>query len=207
MAVKVSAGANLLRKVVDNTQGQYQGQNIDPDADLISSLKAGDDAAFAQLMERHLTTIYNLAYYMVGDQMSAEDISQTVFLKTWQNISNWIPGQAKLITWMRRVATNACLDHLRKKKPIYTDQVPEIEDRADTPFEALSRQNQGRRVKTALMHLPERQRGAVTLSYYQGVSQREGAAIMEISEGAYESLLVRGRKSLKTLLETERADI
>lgn len=155
-------------------------------------------------MERHLTTIYNLAYYMVGDQMSAEDISQTVFLKTWQTISDWKPGQAKLITWMRRVTTNACLDYLRKKKPIYTDKVPELVDGGDTPFEALSRQDQSARVKMALMSLPERQRGAVTLSYYQGLSQRDGAAVMNISEGAYESLLVRGRKTLKTLLETER---
>lgn len=190
----------MLRKVVDNTTDQH----LDPDADLISSLQAGESAALETLMERHLTTIYNLAYYMVGDQMSAEDISQTVFLKTWQTISDWKPGQAKLITWMRRVTTNACLDYLRKKKPIYTDKVPELVDGGDTPFEALSRQDQSARVKMALMSLPERQRGAVTLSYYQGLSQRDGAAVMNISEGAYESLLVRGRKTLKTLLETER---
>ncbi len=192
----------MLRKVVDNTAKEH----LDPDADLISSLKAGDNNALGQLMERHLTTIYNLAYYMVGDQMSAEDISQSVFLKTWQGISKWEPGQAKLITWMRRVATNACLDHLRKKKPIYTDTVPEVVDLADTPFEALSRQNQSDRMKTALQKLSDRQRMAVTLSYYQELNQREGAAAMDISEGAYESLLVRGRKALKVILENDRVE-
>ena len=202
MAIKVSASSNLLRKVVDNTVKEH----VDPDADLISSLKAGDEKALSQLMDRHLTTIYNLAYYMVGDQMSAEDISQTVFLKTWKNISKWESGQAKLITWMRRVATNACLDYLRKKKPVYTDAVPEIEDQADTPFEALSRQSQSDRIRTALQHLSDKQRMAVTLSYYQELSQREGAAAMNISEGAYESLLVRGRKALKVILENERMD-
>lgn len=202
MAIKVSASSNLLRKVVDNTAKEH----VDPDADLISSLKAGDEKALSQLMDRHLTTIYNLAYYMVGDQMSAEDISQTVFLKTWKNISKWESGQAKLITWMRRVATNACLDYLRKKKPVYTDAVPEIEDQADTPFEALSRQSQSDRIRTALQHLSDKQRMAVTLSYYQELSQREGAAAMNISEGAYESLLVRGRKALKVILENERMD-
>lgn len=138
--------------------------------------------------------------------MSAEDISQSVFLKTWQGISKWEPGQAKLITWMRRVATNACLDHLRKKKPIYTDTVPEVVDLADTPFEALSRQNQSDRMKTALQKLSDRQRMAVTLSYYQELNQREGAAAMDISEGAYESLLVRGRKALKVILENDRVE-
>ena len=150
-----------------------------------------------------MSTIYNQAYYMLGDQMAAEDIAQTVFLKTWQNINNWTAGQAKLITWMRRVTTNACLDQLRKKKPIYSDVIPDLEDTADTPFEALSRQNQSQVIKAALLKLSDKQRAAVTLSYYEGLSQREGAAAMNISEGAYESLLVRGRKALKTILNSD----
>ena len=154
-----------------------------------------------------MTTLYNQAYYMLGDQMAAEDITQTVFMKTWQNIETWKAGQAKLITWMRRVTTNACLDQLRKKKPIYSDIIPDIEDQADTPFEALSRQNQSDVIKAALQELSDRQRSAVTLSYYQGLSQREGAAAMDITEGAYESLLVRGRKSLKTILKTKMVEV
>lgn len=154
-----------------------------------------------------MTTLYNQAYYMLGDQMAAEDITQTVFMKTWQNIETWKAGQAKLITWMRRVTTNACLDQLRKKKPIYSDIIPDIEDQADTPFEALSRQNQSDVIKAALQELSDRQRAAVTLSYYQGLSQREGAAAMDITEGAYESLLVRGRKSLKTILKTKMVEV
>ena len=154
-----------------------------------------------------MTTLYNQAYYMLGDQMAAEDITQTVFMKTWQNIETWKAGQAKLITWMRRVTTNACLDQLRKKKPIYSDVIPDIEDAADTPFEALSRQNQSDVIKAALQELSDRQRAAVTLSYYQGLSQREGAAAMDITEGAYESLLVRGRKSLKTILKTKMMEV
>ncbi len=154
-----------------------------------------------------MTTLYNQAYYMLGDQMAAEDITQTVFMKTWQNIETWKAGQAKLITWMRHVTTNACLDQLRKKKPVYSDVIPDIEDTADTPFDALSRQNQSDVIKAALQELSDRQRAAVTLSYYQGLSQREGAAAMDITEGAYESLLVRGRKTLKTILKTKMMEV
>ena len=154
-----------------------------------------------------MTTLYNQAYYMLGDQMAAEDITQTVFMKTWQNIETWKAGQAKLITWMRRVTTNACLDQLRKKKPVYSDVIPDIEDTADTPFDALSRQNQSDVIKAAFQELSDRQRAAVTLSYYQGLSQRAGAAAMDITEGAYESLLVRGRKSLKTILKTKMVEV
>lgn len=193
----------MLQIAVDNTAPKGRGTANDPDADLIAGLKAGDKIALSKLMERHMSTIYNQAYYMLGDQTAAEDMTQTVFLKTWQNIKTWKSGNAKLVTWMRRVTTNACLDQLRKKKPIYTDNVPEVVDRADTPFEALSRKDQSKRVKTALQKLSDKQRSAVTLSYYQGLSQRDGAAAMDISEGAYESLLVRGRKALKIILNSK----
>jgi RNA polymerase sigma-70 factor (ECF subfamily) len=175
----------------------------DPDADLIYGLKSGDENALAGLMDRHMSAIHKQAFYMLGDQMAAEDVTQTVFLKTWEQAKDWQAGQAKLLTWMRRVTRNACLDILKKKKPIYTDSVPEMEDAAHSPFESLSETQRSYRVGAALAQLPENQRAALTLSYYQGVSQREGAAIMDISESAYESLLVRARKALKIILADE----
>ena len=176
----------------------------DPDADLIFGLKAGDKRALAGLMDRHMQTIHKQAFYMLGDHMAAEDVTQTVFLKTWEHVNVWQPGQAKLLTWMRRVTRNACLDILKKKKPIYTDALPDMEDDARSPFESLSQSEQSQRVAAALSQLPDSQRAALTLSYYQGVSQKEGARIMEISESAYESLLVRARKALKIILADER---
>jgi len=150
-----------------------------------------------------MTTIHKMAFYMVGEKMTAEDVTQTVFLKTWEHAKSWEPGQAKLLTWMRRVTRNACLDILKKKGPIYTDTVPDIEDDANSPFESLSQSEQSHRVGVALAQLPENQRTALTLSYYQGVSQREGSNIMDVSESAYESLLVRARKALKISLADE----
>ena len=183
---------------------QASSPTIDPDADLIFGLRAGDERALSSLMDRHMSAIHKLAFYMLGDQMAAEDITQSVFLKTWTHMPTWQTGQAKLLTWMRRVATNACLDALKKKKPIYTDDVPDVNDEADTPFEALARVQQRQYVQAALGALPDNQRAVVTLSYYQAVSQKEGAAILEISEGAYESLLVRARKNLKARLSESK---
>lgn len=147
-----------------------------------------------------MSSIHKMAFYMLGDEMAAEDVTQTVFLKTWENARNWEAGHAKLLTWMRRVTRNACLDILKKKKPIYTDTVPDVEDISNSPFEALSENEQSAYVGAALSQLTENQRMALTLSYYQGVSQKEGATIMDISESAYESLLVRARKALKVIL-------
>lgn len=173
----------------------------DPDADLIPRLAAGDEKALEMLMDRHLGTIKSLAAYMLKDNFMAEDVAQSVFIKTWNMAADWKPGQAKLLTWMRRVATHQCLDMLKKHKPIYTDQLP---DRIDTRLQAqevLAGKEQAAFVSDGLRALPDRQRAALTLSYFQGVSQKQGAEILGISETAYESLLVRARKALRLALQ------
>jgi RNA polymerase sigma-70 factor (ECF subfamily) len=67
------------------TPQTQKAEHIDPDADLIFGLKAGDERALAGLMDRHMQTIHSQAFYMLGDQMAAEDVTQTVFLKTWEH--------------------------------------------------------------------------------------------------------------------------
>ena len=174
---------------------------IDPDADIIPRLAAGDEKALEILMERHLGTIKSLAAYMLEDNFMAEDVAQTVFIKTWNTAADWTPGRAKLLTWMRRVATHQCLDMLKKHKPIYTDQVPDREDTAPQAQEALAAKEQSAFIADGLKALPDRQRAALTLSYFQGVNQKQGAEILDISETAYESLLVRARKTLRIALQ------
>lgn len=172
----------------------------DPDIDLLPGLRLGQEQALARLMDRHLKTINAIGFYMLGDADLAEDVAQATFLKLWQKAPTWTTGQATLLTWMRRVATNDCLDRLRKKRPIYSDNLPEQVDEGPTPLAALETGDLAKLVKQALRTLPDTQRAAITLSYYQGVSQKEGAAILGIGEKAYESLLSRAKKTLKTTL-------
>lgn len=180
----------------------------DPDSDLIPALQRGDERAFGLLMDRHLATIKSLAFYMLADSFMAEDVTQSVFLRTWQMVPTWQPGRARLLTWMRRVATNLCLDILKKKKPVLMDILPDVVDMTGLPDQLLHEDDERQRVGTALAVLPDRQRLALTLSYYQNVSQTEGADIMDISVRAYESLLVRARKALKAAIGVEnRADL
>ena len=168
----------------------------DPDQSLIDRIALGDQAAFSELMNRHLGTIVGLATHMLGDRFAAEDIAQTVFMKTWLVLPKWNSGHAKLITWMRKVATNQCLDRLRASRLVYTDTVPETAADANQADRLISA-DQASAVHAAMATLPDRQRAALTLSYFQQVSQKDGADIMDVSESAYESLLVRARKSLK----------
>jgi RNA polymerase sigma-70 factor (ECF subfamily) len=177
---------------------------IDPDADLISRLKAGDESALEALMERRLPTIHGLALRLLGDTMQAEDIAQIVMLKSWTEVKHWEPGRAKLLTWMCRVTTNLCVDALRKKRPLYSDNLPEVADSAHSQFDSLQAAHRANRVQSALRQLPPRQSAALTLCYFRALSQAEAAQVLDISISAYESLLTRGRQSLRRLLQDER---
>ena len=137
----------------------------------------------------------------------AEDVVQTVFLKTWKMVPNWKPGQANLLSWMRKVTTNLCIDRLRKKKAILTDKVPDTADIHPLPVESAVANDTQRLVLNALQDLPDSQRAAISLSYYQHVSQKEGASILGVTESAFESLLVRARRNLRTILKDQRENL
>jgi len=173
---------------------------VDPDIDLLPGLRLGQEQALSRLMDRHLKTIKTIGFYMLGDESLAEDVAQSTFLKLWQIAPKWETGNATLLTWMRRVTTNDCLDRLRKKGPIYSDSVPEQMDSGPTALDVIQADDVARSVRAALETLPANQRAAITWSYYQSVSQKEGAEILEVGEKAYESLLSRARKNLKAAL-------
>lgn len=176
---------------------------IDPDADLIPRLKAGDETALSELMSRRLKTIHALAARMLADPIMAEDVAQTVFFKTWAHAPKWEPGKARLLTWMCRVATNQCLDILKRKAPVYSDQVPDISDGRAGAVDRLSANDDAALVKHAMGALPAAQRAAISLCYFDELSQKEAATILDISVKAYESLLSRGRKNLRNILSKD----
>lgn len=175
----------------------------DPDSDIIPRLRVGDERALGTLMDRHLSTLHALAFHMLGDNAMAEDVTQTVFLKTWQMVPNWAVGNAKLRTWMCRIATHQCLDILRKKNPHFTDDVPEMTDGAASADSEIISRERSTSVASAVARLPATQRAALTLCYYEELSQREAAGILGVSEKAYESLLSRARKTLRKTLDPE----
>jgi len=152
-------------------------------------------------MDRHMTRLHALAARLLGDPIMAEDVTQTVFLKTWQMAPEWTPGKAKLMTWMSRVCTHTCFDILKKKKPIYFDTPPEDVDTSDNAIMGIMTQQRAQSVSDALAALPDNQRAAIVLCYYQYMPQTDAAEILGISLKAYESLLSRGRKQLRDTLD------
>lgn len=173
----------------------------DPDGELVARVARGDRMAARVIMTRHLPKILNLGRRMLGDQTEAEDVAQEVFIRVWTNAVRWKPGQAKFETWLHRVAMNLCYDRLRRRPTAALDGVAEPADDAPTPIARLYETQLAAAVNEALQHLPERQREAIVLCHYQGLSNIDAAAMMEISVEAMESLLSRARRTLKTLLK------
>ncbi len=172
----------------------------DPDAGLVIATGQGDAEAASRLVARHLPRMTALARRMLGDSAEAEDVAQDVFLKVWTQAKRWQPGAAKFETWLHRVAINACYDRLRKKRGVSLDEVGERVDPAPDPEQSMAQTQTAREVETALQDLPERQRAAIALCHYQGLSNIEAASALEISVEALESLLSRGRRALKERL-------
>jgi RNA polymerase sigma-70 factor (ECF subfamily) len=187
-------------------EGRAPGMR-DPDEELVARVGAGDRRAAAELVRRHLPKMVGLARRMLGDAAEAEDVAQEVFLRVWRHAAEWRPGQAKFETWMHRVAMNLCLDRLRRASRQGGEVSPETPDHHASATRALDDAQRRERVRLALGVLPERQRAALVLCYYQERSNIEAAAILGVSVEALESLLARARRTLKNELSAERADL
>ncbi len=185
--------------------GTMEQQHQARDEDLMSRVAAGDRAAFDILARRHLNRIYAIARCMVRAQSDAEDVAQEVFTRLWVYGPKWQEGKSAFTTWLYRIVVNCCNDHLRKFRRD-TSEIPEDLASKEPDSEVLlAERQQQAKVRAALNTLPERQRLAVTLCYFEGMTNPEAAEAMDLHIKALEGLLVRARKSMKGMLEEERA--
>jgi RNA polymerase sigma-70 factor (ECF subfamily) len=173
---------------------------VDPDQDLIARVGQGDPAAVRAMVARKLPRLLGVATRMLGDRSEAEDVAQEAFMRLWRQAGRWRPGAALFDTWLHRVTLNLCYDRLRRRREIATDAVPEQTDPAARADQTMIDQARDARLAAAIQSLPERQRAALVLQYYEGLSNIEAAAAMEIGVEALESLLSRARRTLRDRL-------
>ena len=167
---------------------------------LMARVGRGDAAAFERIVERHLPMLHALAWRMLGDPGEAEDVVQESMVKLWVNAKGWQPSGGGLGAWLRRIATNACLDRLRKPRTLSDDTQPERADETPLADELIDADRRRVAVQAAIQMLPDRQRAAIVLTYHEGVSNVEAASILGIGVKALESLLVRARQGLSQQL-------
>ena len=169
------------------------------DAALMARVAAGDGAAFRLLVERHSAMVHALAWRMLGPA-DAEDVVQESFTRLWVNAKGWAPAGGGLGGWLRRVATNLCLDRLRRPRTVGDELLAGHADEAPLADATLDAARRQQAVADAVRALPDRQRAAIVLTYYEGLPNAEAAAILGLGVKAVESLLVRARQALIAIL-------
>ena len=168
---------------------------------LMAAIATGDQLAFARLVERHLARTVGLGTRLMGSRADGEEIAQEAFARVWSHAGRWRPlgggGNARFTTWLYRIVVNLAID--RKRRPVHAamDDVDEPVDESDDGFVRIHRRQVSDAVTVAMMELPERQRVALALCFFEGLSNIEAGKIMSLSVGAVESLLVRARRSLR----------
>ncbi|KAB2912398.1 MAG: sigma-70 family RNA polymerase sigma factor [Hyphomicrobiaceae bacterium] len=170
---------------------------------LLARTAGGEAQAFRSLVDRHLPTVLAIARRMLKDDAEAEDVAQETMLRLWRNAAGLELGPGGVRPWLRRVASNLCIDRVRtRRNTSVVEQVPEESEPAGQ-VRQLAERELGARVDAALKALPERQRLAITLFHYEGMSQVEVGNVLGVSDEAVESLLARARRALKAALKDE----
>lgn len=173
------------------------------DEALMARIAGGDQAAFRRFARRHVARSLAVAQRISGNSCDAEEIVQDALLRVWQRAAEWRCGDARVTTWLYRVVVNLAIDHIRKNRQRFVP-IDEAGDPAD-PAPDAQMLAEGRQLQAlmnaAIAALPTRQRVALTLCYFEALDCAEAARIMQISVSAMESLLVRGRRTLRARLE------
>jgi RNA polymerase sigma-70 factor (ECF subfamily) len=169
------------------------------EGDLMQRIAAGDEDAYRSVIERHLHGVHAFAHRILGNRAEAEEVSQETFLRVWRQADRYV-SRAKLSTWIYRIAHNLAVDQLRRRRGLVA--VIEVDELPASERSELSQRELQATVGAALAELPERQRTALALVHYQGMSNAEAAEVLGLGLRALESLLARGRRTLRERLAT-----
>lgn len=182
------------------------------EAELVTELQAGSDAAFDWLVTHYHASVYNLAYGVLSDSADAADVTQEVFLRAFRGIRGFRQGSS-LKTWLYRISIRQALNHRRwcwrhHRSQVSIDaeedgksQVLELKDGEATPFEQCATHEVQARVRQALAGVQPLFRSAVLLRDLEGLSYEEVAEVLEVSVGTVKSRILRGRRMLREILD------
>lgn len=170
---------------------------------LVERCRQGDAAAFEAIYRAHARRLYSVACRMVGNPADAEDLLQEIFLAAHRKLEGF-RGESALGTWLYRLATNSCLDHLRSRAAKTGQVTHTIDDEpalADAGSRRLAEQAVDRMdLERALVQLPEGCRAAFLLHDVQGLEHREVAEVLGIAEGTSKSQVHKARLKLRAIL-------
>jgi RNA polymerase sigma-70 factor (ECF subfamily) len=203
-----------------NKEIKKQAGSSDRDAALIRDIRAGDTAAFDQLVINHKDKLFNMVYWFLGDYQEANDCAQEIFIKVFKGIKKF-RFQSSFSTWLYRIAINTCKNKLKssayrwKKRTVPLENPDsskegsvsyEIQNGSPSPANELEKKEKIMRIQKAVNALPQDQNRVIVLRDIQGLTYQEIADITGLNLGTVKSKLSRARMELrKYLAPSERA--
>jgi len=170
------------------------------DDKLMEQISSGQEAAFRLLVQRWESPLFGFLWRMTGSEDDARDLCQDTFVTVYSKSSEYKP-EGKFKSWLFRIAGNLVRSFLRRRKIIgwvsFDFAKHDRPANSDLPDADVGRGQQVQMLQVAVDRLPARQKQALILKRYQQMSQKEVAEVMQISEGAVESLLVRALSQLR----------
>lgn len=180
----------------------------DIDSKIIEGCQKGDMPSFEKLYLTYQHSIYNLAYRMCGEHNEAEDLSSDIFLALLIKIKKF-KFRSHFSAWFYKLATNLCLDRIRRKKKFSFQSLDEVKEQTLTQqgfpcdFDP-AKEDLERSVQSALNSLPQKQRMCIILRDVEGFSYRRISEILGISEGTVRSRLSRARERMRRELASKK---
>lgn len=192
----------MARRDVDASSSEPLSATVS-DVDLLAAIGRGDASAFRTLASRYLGFTVGLARRLLGNGNDAEDVAQDAMVRLWRNAATLELGPGGLKPWLRRVTTNLVIDRIRASRQTTTvDEMPE-QPVAPEQEAGFAERDLSARVEAAVAALPDRQRQALVLFHFEGLSQVDVGKALGISDEAVESLLARARRNLKLALKDD----
>jgi RNA polymerase sigma-70 factor (ECF subfamily) len=197
-------------------QADASGDDPERDIRLMEKVRAGDEAAFRELVEAHQHRVIGTVTRMLGDANEAEDLSQQIFVRVWKSAPRWEPT-AKFTTWLYTILRNLVFNECRRRcrhKLTSLDAATDDEDHPQQfadgtvkqPDTTMLDEEMQDAIERSIQELPEAQRMAVIMRRYQDVSYEEIAEVLELTVPSVKSLLFRARTDLREKLKKYLGD-
>lgn len=198
--------------VMQNRKSASAGAVDFPERELIRRGRRGDIAAYEEIFDRYRRRVYNLVYRMVANESDAADLTQEVFVKVFTTLPS-LKSERAFPAWLRTVATNTVLDHLRRRPNVPSESLDErtilgddqsvereIPSWSDNPERATETKTLQEAVQRAISSLEDDHRIVVVLHHIEGLDVQQIAKMLRVPEGTVKSRLARAREHLKRKL-------